>query len=443
MDLQRHSIRAHMAPGPLTETSAQRFIRTEVLTSNAPVSFAADPASHASGPLAGTGHSWLAVMSVALSAVVFCTTEFLPIGLLRYISAEMRVSEGTAGLMVSAPGLLAALAAPLVAIGVGRLDRRTVLLGLSALLIISNLVSILATSFPALLAGRVLFGIGLGGFWSVGAGIGGRLVAARSVGRATSLIFGGVSLGMLLGGSGGALVGDLLGSHVAFAGVLALSVAAFLVQARWLPSLPVAQRVPARDLLGIVATPAGRVGLLAMLLVLCGQFAAYTYITPFLAREARFDARAISAILLGYTLIGLVGNFLGGLVPALHVKRTLAATMALFFVSVLLLPAVLLLGAAQAWTLALIAAWGLAYGAMPLALQMWMAKAASDTLEGGMALYVANFQVSIALGAWVGGVVVDRIGLFTAMGLGGLLGVAGFTLICAFNTGTPAVLPQR
>ncbi len=382
--------------------------------------------------------AWLAVLSVALSAVVFCTTEFLPIGLLRYISAGMHVSEGTAGLMVTAPGLLAAVAAPLVAVGVGRIDRRRVLLALAALLVVSNLVSMLAPSFPVLIAGRVLFGVGLGGFWAVGAGLGGRLVRATSVGRATSLIFAGVSIGMLVGGSGGALVGEVLGPRAAFGGALALSLLGLGALALWVPSLPVDRRMPARELLGIVTTPAGRTGLLAMLLVLCGQFAAYTYVTPFLAQHAHFDAKTISAILFGYTLVGLVGNFIGGVFAGRHLKATFAATIVLFFASVLLLP---MLGLSQGWALALMAAWGLAYGAMPLALQMWMASAAPHAPEGGMALFVANFQASIALGSFVGGVVVDRLGVLEAMTASGLLGVGALFVLLAFSTvraGEPA-----
>jgi predicted MFS family arabinose efflux permease len=399
--------------------------------SNAQTSSPGSLASHPAVPAADEANSWLAVLSVAFSAVVFCTTEFLPIGLLRYISSGMHVSEGTAGLMVTAPGLLAAVAAPLVAIGVGRLDRRTVLLGLSAVLVLSNLLSLLAASFPVLIAGRVLFGIGLGGFWAVGAGIGGRLVAQKAVGRATSLIFAGVSIGMLLGGSGGALIGEMWGSKSAFGAALALSVLGLLAQAAWLPRLPVSRRMPARELLGIVATPAGRVGLVAMLLVLCGQFAAYTYVTPFLAHHAHFDAKAISAILFGYTLIGLVGNFIGGHVAGYGVKTTLAATILLFLASVSLLP---LVGDSQGWTLALVAGWGLAYGAMPLALQMWMAQAAPHAPEGGMALYVANFQASIALGSFVGGVIVDRLDVVDVLSIGGLLAGVSLIVLYAFNT---------
>jgi predicted MFS family arabinose efflux permease len=98
---------------------------------------------------------------------------------------------------------------------------------------------------------------------------------------------------------------------------------------------------------------------------------------------------------------------------------------------VTLLPVV---GGSQGWTLALVAGWGLAYGAMPLALQMWMAKAAPDAPEGGMALFVANFQASIALGSFVGGLVVDHLGVVDALSISGVLGVVALIVLYAFNT---------
>lgn len=373
---------------------------------------------------------WLAVLSVALSASVFCTTEFLPVGILRYISEGLNVSEGTAGIMVTAPGLLAALAAPGITIAVGNHDRRHVLWALGILLVASNLIGMLAPNFPVLIFARILFGIGLGGFWAIGAGLGGRLVPEKAAGRATSVIFAGVSIGMLIGGPAGALLGDLVGWRAAFGVSLALSMLSLAAQLIFLPPLRVTQRVRPRDLFGIVATGDGRLALAAMFFVLCGQFATYTYITPFLAQISGFDGRSISSILLGYTLIGLVGNFLGGASAGRNVKRTFLATIVFFILPVLLLP---ILGGWQPAAITLLAVWGLAYGAIPVALQVLMTKAAPDVQEGGMALFVANFQISIALGSLAGGLMVDAQGLANAMTFGGLVALLAIVTIARFG----------
>jgi predicted MFS family arabinose efflux permease len=212
--------------------------------------------------------SWLAVLSVAFSAAVFCSSEFLPVGLLRYVGEALGISEGTAGLMVSLPGLMAAVSAPVLTVAVGRWDRRQVLWAVGVLLLASNLIAMVANNFAMLLLGRVLFGIGLGGFWAIGAGLGGRLVEQASAGRATATIFAGVSLGMLVGGSAGAFIGDVWGWRAAFGAASVLAVIALLAQAIVLPRLEVSQRVAPRDLFGIVQTPAGRVGLIVMALAL-------------------------------------------------------------------------------------------------------------------------------------------------------------------------------
>jgi predicted MFS family arabinose efflux permease len=361
---------------------------------------------------------------------VFCTTEFLPIGLLRYIGEGFNVSEGAAGLMVTAPGLLAAIAAPVITVAARSLDRCRILQALGLLLVVSNLMSMLAPSFGVLILARALFGIGIGGFWAIGAGLGGRLVSETHVGRATSIIFAGVSIGMLIGGPSGSLIGETLGWRAAFGLTAAISVIALLAQFAFLPSLRVERAVSARDLIAIMATPQGRIGLLAMTLVLCGQFATYTYVTPFLASISGFGGKTISSLLLGYTLIGLFGNFLGGAGAQRRVRATLLTAILFFGVPVALFPAG---GSSQSVIIVLLAIWGVAYGAMPVALQMWMAKATANVREGGMALFVANFQISIALGSYFGGVVVDAFGLSNAMYFGAALGLLSILTIALFS----------
>ncbi len=115
---------------------------------------------------------WPAIFSLTVACFVMVTTEFLPIGLLTNIAPSLGVSTGTAGLMVTMPGIVAAVAAPALSLISGRLDRRLLMLGLSLLLMVSNLVAALAVNFPMMLLGRVLLGICVGGFWSFAANYG-------------------------------------------------------------------------------------------------------------------------------------------------------------------------------------------------------------------------------------------------------------------------------
>ncbi len=140
-------------------------------------------------------HPWLAVAAIGLATFSVVTTEMLPVGLLTPIADTLHTSTGTAGLMISLPALLAALFAPLVVIASGGMDRRRILCGLLALLVIANIASALAPDIGWMLAARVLVGFCMGGIWAIAGGLAARLVSEPSIGLATSIIFGGVRTG--------------------------------------------------------------------------------------------------------------------------------------------------------------------------------------------------------------------------------------------------------
>jgi hypothetical protein len=133
-------------------------------------------------PASVSRQAWLAVLSVGIGAFALVTTEFLPVGLLPAIAADLGITKGVAGLMVTIPGLIAAFAAIFVTVGSGRIDRRVVIWSLMGLLVVSNLLVALAPSFAVVLLGRALLGIGVGGFWAIGGALGQRPGRGRGSG---------------------------------------------------------------------------------------------------------------------------------------------------------------------------------------------------------------------------------------------------------------------
>lgn len=393
-----------------------------------------DPASPQEAP---TGSAWLAVASVALGAFALVTTEFLPVGLLPSIATELHVTEGVAGMMVTIPGLVATVAALAVPLAAGKSDRRYVIIGLMALLAISNGIVALSSSFALTLFGRALLGIGVGGFWAVGGGLGPRLVPARWAARATSLIFAGISLGTVAGVPAGALIGELVGWRIAFGVGAVLAVVGAAAMMALMPALPTAVAMKARDLPQLLRIKKARLGMLATALIFIGQFSAYTYITPFLGQVAGLSAKTISALLLTYGAAGFVGNIIGGWAVARSVRGSLIATGLVLGLSSLVMP---LFGASLAAITALTVIWGLAFGSMPISVQTWMFQAAPDAMESGGAVFVSTAQISLATGALVGGVSVDHLGISSALVVGGLFAVAMALLIWRHGHDQPARL---
>ncbi|MEV4259516.1 MFS transporter, partial [Spirillospora sp. NPDC049652] len=153
------------------------------------------------------------------------TTEILPVGLLTSIGSGFTVSDGTAGLMMTMPGYLAAVAAPVLTVATARLDRRLMLCACLLLLAVANVLAAAAPAFWTMLLSRVLVGVVIGGFWSIAAGLADRLVAPPQARRATAVIFSAVPLGSVFGVPLGTLIGDAAGWRTSFAVMAALSVA--------------------------------------------------------------------------------------------------------------------------------------------------------------------------------------------------------------------------
>ncbi|MGW3386918.1 MFS transporter [Streptomyces cinereoruber] len=376
---------------------------------------------------------WPAVVSVMLGIFVIVTTEILPIGLLTSIGSGFTVSDGTAGLMMTMPGFLAAVSAPLVTAATARFERRLMLCLFMLLLALANFLAAVAPGYWLVLVSRVMVGITIGGFWSIGAGLAERLVPPASVGRATAVIFSAVPLGSVLGVPAGTLVGDLADWRTAFFGMGVLKVAVLVMLFLCVPPLPPVRATRLGVLGGMLRGGGTRFALLLTFLVVLAHFGAYTYVTPFLEQVTRVSDGQITVLLLLYGAAGILGTFLGGARAARHPRAVLGLAAALIAAATLLLP---VLGRGTAGAVTLLLVWGLAYGAVPVASQTWFSKAAPHAPEAASVLFTASFQATISLGALTGGLLLlDRTSPSTVMLLGGCTAALMVVVVVARRVG--------
>jgi predicted MFS family arabinose efflux permease len=355
--------------------------------------------------------SWAALVAIGVGAFALVTTEFLPVGLLPQIAHDMGVTEGQAGLALTMSGWFAAIAAPITITVAGAFDRRKVLLSLLGVLLISNLVVAAAPNFFVILIGRILLGATVGAFWTVAGPLGPRLRPGRQAGVASAIILSGVSLGTVAGVPAGALVSELLGWRLAFGVSALVAVSVLLAVAVLVPPLPSKSAGGLGDLKSALESRMVRFGLAGTVLSFVGQFAGYTYITPFLLQVVRVDALTVSAVLFGFGLAGVAGNLVGGWAVGKSVYWALVGTLVLLGASVLLL---ILTGTYPVAAIPLVVVWGLGFGMQPIVTQSWMFNAAPDRLEGVQAVFVSAAQASIGSGALIGGLVFDQFGLNAA-----------------------------
>ncbi|MET4680986.1 MFS transporter [Stenotrophomonas rhizophila] len=383
-------------------------------------------------------HPWWAVTAVSLATFSVVTTEMLPVGLLTPIAEALATSTGTAGLMISLPALLAALFAPLVVISAGGLDRRALLCALLGLLVIANLGAAFAPTLGWMLAARVLVGLCMGGIWAIAGGLAVRLVATRSVGLATSLIFGGVAAASVLGVPLGALIGELFGWRWAFGSMALLGAAVLALHLAVMPGLPPSGTTTLRQFGHQLGNRALQRGLMLTFLLVAGHFIAFTFVRPLLLSVPGFDAGWVGPLLFGYGAAGMAGNFLAGIVAA---RRT-RLTVSLIAAGLVLVPLLFLsIGESRLGGALALLAWGLAYGGVSVGLMTWMMKAAPGAVEVASALYVGAFNVGIASGACLGGQALDRLGLTANLWLTSGFAVAAMALCIAGRSG-PTSFPS-
>ncbi|WP_123552427.1 MFS transporter [Raoultella terrigena] len=372
---------------------------------------------------------WTAVIAVGLATFSVVTTEMLPVGLLTSIAETLSITTGSAGLMISLPALLAALFAPFVVIASGGIDRRWILCGLLALLVIANLASALAPNLIVMLAARILVGFCMGGIWAIAGGLASRLVPQNATGLATSIIFGGVAAASVLGVPLGAFIGDAVGWRWAFGSMAVFSALVLVFHLAVIPSLPVTGSANISQFITQLGNRKIQTGLFLTLLLVTGHFVAFTFVRPLLISVSGVDTQWIGAILFAYGAAGIAGNFLAGIAAARCTTFTLIAIAA-----GLALTPLLFITAGQSATggAGILIFWGLAYGGLSVGLMTWMMKAAPHALEIAAALYVGVFNTGIALGSWSGGQIVDMLALTDTLWLAcGLAAAALFLAVAA------------
>ncbi|WP_144141550.1 MFS transporter [Paraburkholderia sp. BCC1884] len=380
--------------------------------------------------------AWLAVVAVAIGAFAFVTTEFLPVGLLPRVAADLGVSPGTAGLMVTVPGIIAAISAPGLMIVAGRMDRRRVFLLLTALLLASNLISAFAPGFLVMLVGRALLGAALGGFWTLATAASGRLVRPKDSARAMATILTGVTCATVIGVPLGTFISSFASWRASFMATAVLVAIALVAQFFLVPSLPSTAALRVRDLVTLLRRPHPRRSMLMVALVFGAHFSSYTYVAPFLLRNASFSMPTITWMLLGFGIIGFFSNFAVSSTVTRNLKLSVGTMISLLMFALVLLP---LLQHSPLGVLALVLMWGIAFGALPLCFSIWIQRATPDAPEAGSALFVSIIQVAIALGSLVGGQVVDHVGISADFLFGSGLALLGLAALASFGRSEQSV----
>ncbi|QAY72412.1 MFS transporter [Agromyces protaetiae] len=381
-----------------------------------------------------TRAAWPAVVSLALGIFTLVSAEFLPASLLSPVAAELGLTEGAAGQLVTATSLAGIVSGPLVVASLPRVDRRWVMAGLTALAIVSNVLVATAGNFGVMLAARLLLGVALSGFWAMSLAVTAQLVPAHRLGRAMTLVNMGVSLATIAAVPAGAYLGEILGWRAVFLFVAAAGVVTLVVQLATLPSVAPSGAPGFRALGSTLRRRVVALGILSIVLIAGGHFMGFTYLRPAFDTIAGLTPEGLAVLLALFGIASFLGNLGAGFLADRHLSALVIASPVAIGVGTIAF-AVLPSSAALAGVLVFV--WGLGFGAVPTMVQTWMSRVAPDRLESAGGLVVAAFQIAITLGAAVGGLLVDAVGVQVALTVGGASALIGGAVLSTARAGKP------
>ncbi len=351
---------------------------------------------------------WGGVFAMTLCVFTLIASEFMPVSLLTPMAAGLGVTEGMAGQGIAISGAFAVAASLFTARLAGGMDRRTLLLALTAVMGLSGAVIALAPSYPVYMAGRALIGVVVGGFWSMSAATAMRLVPPAQVPRALAVFNGGNALATVVAAPLGAYLGSAIGWRGAFFCLVPVALIAFAWQWISLPPMRVERRQAGEGgVLRLLRRRVVALGMLGVGVFFMGQFTLFTYVRPFLETALRADAATVTLVLLVIGVAGFAGTALIGRVLRRGFYATLAA-IALLMAAIAV--ALIAFSGWMAAVVALLGLWGLVATAAPVGWWAWVPRTFPRDAEAGGGLMVAVIQLSIALSSTAGGLLFDRGG---------------------------------
>lgn len=364
-----------------------------------------------------------ALVTLAFTIFVNITVEMLPMGLMIPMSRDLGVGEEAIGLLVTVFAFTVVLTSTFLIWLTRRIPRHMLVVGVLVIFGLSSLAVALAPGMWAVVLLRIVGGLAHGVFWAVVGSYAAYLVPREVLGRAVAIVNSGGSLAFVLGVPLATLLGQLVGWRWTFAGFGLLSLAASVIVWRLLPRVDhlaedvVVQTGPVDVVPGDVPSRSSRTigpvvaAIVAVTLVMIGQYAVYTHITPYLVHHSGLPELWLSPVLLIYGVLGALAvlalSIWFGKRPTFEAIVCLIAIVAsmLVLIAVDVIPAVI--GAVMIW--------GFAFGAVPPLLQTRMMQATpTHWLQQAMAWYTTGFNIGIGGGALLG------TGIIVVFGFGAL-----------------------
>jgi DHA1 family inner membrane transport protein len=375
----------------------------------------------------------LLLLTLAIMTFTMGTSEFVIVGLLSNISADLGITITKAGTLVSIFAIGMAIGGPILTVFTGRYSKRSAMLVMFVVFLIANLICAISYSYSLLIVARVVMAVVEGVLFSFAMVVGSESMPDARKGTAISLIFGGFSAAQVLGVPIGTFIGQLFGWRATFWGVTIMGIVTLILIIANIPKLKNTAPTSLLSQIGLLANYRFIVAFLMPIFCYAGIYVVYTYISPIFIKLLEIPESYVSLILLGYGLVALIGNTIAGKIAN---RNAIGRLRYVFIIQSIILVSLMVTGQFGAWGLISIGLMALSLFLPTSSILIYLIETAKKynpaASELAASLFASSVNIGFALGAVVGGIVISNHGLINTSWVGGII-VLGAALMAVIS----------